>query len=161
MKKSDTISIAEFKSMQKGSNRKEHNKDREYQVCKAVSDYLKLKYPSVIYHFDYAGLNLTRTQAGKMKAIQGDKGFPDLAIYLPKKFIEKGEFKTFAGLFIELKTEETEIYKTDAYRCDTPTTSHIADQIEMLRLLRYAGYKAEFACGTDEAMALIDKYMKL
>jgi hypothetical protein len=36
---------------------------------------------------------------------------------------------------------------------------HICEQFDMLEQLRRRGYKAEFACGFDEAKKIIDEYL--
>jgi len=124
--------------------------NREYQICKDIAQYLRLQYPNVIYHFDLAGLNLSRAQAGMMKSIQGGRGWPDLFI-ANQSF--QGEYK---GLFLEIKTEETKIYKLNGMI----STPHIAEQMEMIKLLFRKGYKAMFAIGFDEAKKQIDGYLK-
>ena len=94
---------------------------KEYTLCKAIATYLRLQYPGVIFHYDLAGLNLSRAQAGMTKVIQGSKGWPDL-------FIARSN-AVYSGLFIELKAEDTKLYKRDG----SFTTPHIAEQFEMLR----------------------------
>lgn len=122
--------------------------DEEYRLCFHVSRYLGLQYPKIVYHFDYAGLNLTKAQAGKMKAIQGGRGFPDLFIAEPR-----GIYK---GLFLELKAEGTNIFKRDG---ETFATPHIAEQSAMIDALSRRGYASSFAVGFDEAKQLIDAYL--
>lgn len=121
--------------------------DKEYQLAKAVSTYLKLQYPDVIFHFDYAGLNLSKAQAGKMKAIQGERGWPDLFI------AERRE--RFWGLFIELKIAGTKLFK----RNGSHATPHIAEQSKMLVLLSEKGYKCRFGIGFDDVKMIIDEYL--
>jgi len=121
--------------------------NREYQICKNIATYLRLQYPKVIFHFDLAGLNLSRAQAGMMKAIQGGRGWPDLFIAEPR-----GEYK---GLFIEVKTEDTKLRKKDM-TCATP---HIQEQWSCIIDLEQRGYMARFAIGFDEAKTIIVEYM--
>jgi hypothetical protein len=120
--------------------------NREYQICKDIAIYLRLQYPKVIFHFDLAGLNLSRAQAGMMKAIQGGRGWPDLFIAEPNS--------NFKGLFIEVKQEGTKLYKKDG-KCSTP---HIQEQEDCVDNLRSNEYAATFACGFDEAKEIIDNY---
>lgn len=122
---------------------------KEYTLCKAIATYLRLQYPKVIFHYDLAGLNLSRAQAGMTKMIQGGKGWPDLFIAFSNR--------NYLGLFIELKAEGTELYKKDG----SFKTPHIAEQFEMLRNLKDSGYMAKFACGFDEARTMIDWYLNL
>lgn len=86
--------------------------DREYEIYKALSTYIKLKYPSVIFRFDQAGNNLSVAQAGKNKSIQKGRAYPDLFIAEPTK--------RFFGLYLEIKKEGEGIYKKDGktFACD-------------------------------------------
>ena len=121
--------------------------NREYQICKDIAIYLRLQYPKVIFHFDLAGLNLSRAQAGMMKAIQGGRGWPDLFISEPKG--------NYHGLFIEIKTDEFKAMKKDG----TYVTTHIEEQVDMLRRLRARLYKTAMAVGFDNCKKLIDDYL--
>lgn len=127
--------------------------DKEYQLAKAVSTYLKLQYPDVIFHFDYAGLKLTKTQAGKMKAIQGERGWPDLFIAEKRNRIDSST--PYNGLFIELKIAGTKLFK----RNGSYATPHIAEQSKMLVLLSEKGYKCRFGIGFDDVKMIIDEYL--
>lgn len=120
----------------------------EYTLCKAIAMYLKLQYPKVIFHFDYAGLNLSKTQAGKMKAIQGMRGFPDLFIYEARGL--------FSGLALEIKPEGTRLYN----RAGEPATDHIREQRDCLLHLNLKGYKTGFVVGFDNFRQVVDMYMK-
>jgi len=124
--------------------------DRHYEICKALSVYIKLQYPKIIYHFDYAGLGLSKAQAGKMKEIQGERGYPDIFISEPRL--------CYHGLYIELKKEGEKLYKKDEI---TPVSDHVKEQIEMIIQLNNRGYKADFAIGFDDAKKKIDKYLNL
>jgi len=121
--------------------------DEEYNLSKAISTYLKCQYPNVLFHFDYAGSNLSKAQAGKMKAIQKEKGYPDLFIPEPRK--------SYHGLYIELKKEGEVLYKINGEL----KTYHLRDQGEMIKKLRERGYKAGWAIGFDEAKEAIDAYL--
>ena len=123
---------------------------KEYNTCKAIAQYLRLQYPNVIFHFDLAGLNLSRAQAGMTKAIQGGKGWPDLFI------AEPGQKFKYHGLFLEIKTEDTKLLNKmrSGY-----ATQHLFDQAMFIDRLQKKGYKAEFACGFDEAKTIIDNYL--
>ena len=123
--------------------------DKEYQLCKQVAAYLNLQYPRIIYHFDYAGLNLSKAQAGRMKVIQGQRGWPDL-------FIAEAR-GSYHGLFIELKAEGTKLFKQRV--SPEYTTPHIAEQAEMLRSLDNKDYETHFAIGFDHVKKIIDDYL--
>lgn len=121
----------------------------EYALYKQVSTYLKYQYPKILYHFDYAGLNLSKAQAGQMKAIQHSKGYPDLVI------LEKRG--GFGCLFIELKPEGTKLYKRDG----SPATPHIGEQIECMMQLDSRGYAVAFGIGFDATAKIITNYLNL
>ena len=124
----------------------------EYILYRHVSYYLRAQYPNVIFHFDSTGLHLTKTQSGQLKAIQGCKGYPDLAILHPVKSEKNG---TYHGLFIELKAEGTKIYKLNG----EPVNPHIAEQLEYLLQLKKKGYAVAFGIGFDNTKRVIDNYM--
>lgn len=123
---------------------------KEYNTCKAIAQYLRLQYPNVIFHFDLAGLNLSRAQAGMMKAIQGGKGWPDL-------FIAEPDWRhDYHGLFLEIKAEGTNLLNKNISGYATP---HLRDQAMIIAGLQIKGYKAEFAVGFDKAKEMIDTYL--
>lgn len=130
----------------------------EYNTCKAIAQYLRLQYPNVIFHFDLAGLNLSRAQAGMMKAIQGGRGWPDLFIAETKSIAEDLETESayYNGLFIEVKKEGTVLWKTKG----GPASDHIREQIDILNDLESKGYKADFGIGFDDCKKIIDGYLK-
>jgi hypothetical protein len=121
--------------------------NREYHICKDIAQYMRLQYPDILFHFDLAGLNLSKMQAGMMKAIQGNRGFPDL-------FIAESR-KGYFGLFIEVKSEGTKLYKKNF----EAVTSHVSEQLEFQDILRIKGYKCDFGIGWDECKLLIDIYL--
>ena len=135
--------------------------NREYQICKDIAIYLRLQYPNVIFHFDLAGLNLSRAQSGMMKAIQGGRGWPDLFIAEPRLVFGATDDLPFGtnynGLFIEVKAEDIRLRKNNG----DPATPHINEQMDCLQDLFNRGYFTVFACGFDEAKELIDSYMRL
>ena len=122
--------------------------NKEYQLCKSITTYLKYQYPDVVYRFDMAGLNLSIAQAGMNKVIQCGKGWPDLFIAEPRH--------PYKGLFIELKAEGVKLLKQDG----SYITPHLQEQSEMLYKLRLKGYWATFAVGFDQAKNTIDSYLK-
>ena len=121
--------------------------NKEYAVCKAIATYLRLQYPSVLFHFDLAGLNLSRAQAGMTKALNG-RGWPDLIICEPSK---TGKYK---ALFIELKAEGTKLYNKKGM----PATPHIDEQVKMIYQLNQRDYYADFGVGLDACIKLIENY---
>ena len=156
--------------------------ESELQV--AVADYLRLRYPNVLFHSDFgSGIKLTKGQAIKQKRQNGGRrGWPDLFVAAPRfsaksaKTIAEikssdnwvaSEGRTIfedelyydieycAGLFIELKKDGTRLHKKDG----SWATDHIAEQAETLQALRDRGYQAYFAVGFEEAKKLIDDYL--
>lgn len=120
---------------------------KEYNTCRAIAAYLRVQYPNVIYHFDLAGLNLSKAQAGMTRAIQHSRGWPDLFIAVPKGI--------YHGLFLEIKASGTKLKKLN----NTFASDHIQEQAARIDDLRNCGYFATFAVGFNEAKNEIDRYM--
>ena len=131
--------------------------ESELQVW--VANYLRIKYPKVIFHSDFgSGIKLTPGQAVKQKRQNGGRrAWPDMFIAEPSPRLIDGSWKyDYYGLFLELKREGTRLYKKDG----TPATPHIKEQAKVLDELRRRGYKAEFVVGFDEAQKVIDGYLR-
>ena len=147
----------------------------ELELQAQVADYLRLQYPNVLFHSDFgSGIKLTPGQAMRQKRLQGGRrSWPDMFIAEPKvRHTTDGEWgiklgwaqlddgtdyyaMMFAGLMIELKREGTRLTKKNGEWAN----EHIAEQAELLHILRKKGFKAEFACGFDEAKKIIDEYL--
>lgn len=125
-------------------------KESDLQVM--VADYLRLKYPGVLFHSDFgSGVRLTPGQAIKQKRQNGgQRAWPDMFIAEPQVVNEV----VYNGLFLELKRERTRLKKKNGEWA----SEHIAEQAEVLERLQFRGYRAEFAVGFDEAKKLIDEY---
>lgn len=97
-----------------------------------------------------AGLFLNIRTAGMNSETQMREGkyYPDMFIAEP--------VGPYSGLYIELKENHQKIYKKDG---KLRKNEHTQGQYKLLRRLRSKGYKAVFACGIDEAMAVIDMYL--
>lgn len=126
----------------------------EYMLAREVSYYLKLQYPDVLFRFDMAGLNLSKSQAGMNKAIQNGRGFPDLVIYAASGNKAENIDNMWKALMIELKPEGTRLKKKD----ESWASEHLAEQAAVHRQLVIKGYYACFACGFDEVDRLIKMY---
>ena len=122
-------------------------KHQEYNLQKAVCNYLNLQYHEVLYISTGTSLKLTMNQAVRNKAIQND-GFkcPDLLILKP--------VYPWHGLFIELKTDN--IFRQNG----NFKSEHIKAQYETIKKLNELGYSAMFAIGFDQAKEIIDGYLK-
>lgn len=139
----------------------------ELELQAQVADYIRLQYPTVIFHSDFgSGIKLTMGQAIKQKRLNGGRrSWPDMFIaeVSTSELYDKHDDSIYDsqrychGLFIELKREGTRIFKKDG---KLVADEHIREQFDMLHDLRARGYAAEFACGFDEAKKLIDDYMK-
>lgn len=126
----------------------------ELDLQAQVADYIRLRYPSVIFHSDFgSGIKLTPGQARKQKRLQGGRrAWPDMFIAEVRTLGDK----YYHGLFIELKRDGVRIYTKKG---PLVADSHIREQFDMLADLRQRGYMAEFACGFDAAVELIDSYL--
>jgi len=122
----------------------------EYDLSVKVSNYLKETYPNVLFHFDIAGLNLTKTQRGKLKAIQGCRGYPDLFLAAPRG--------NYAGLFIELKIETP--WRIDG-TIRASAKDHLKEQEQCLKELKKHGYLSYFAWDLSQIKLIIDSYLKV
>lgn len=132
-------------------------KESDLQV--QVADYLRLRYPDVLFHSDFgSGIKLTQGQAMKQKRQNGGRrGWPDLFIAEPKirpGFEDTWKYESL-GLFIELKKAGTRLKKKDG----TWASSHLEEQNEVLGKLQRKGYSAYFAVGFEEAKDIIDDYL--
>lgn len=132
----------------------------ELELQAQVADYIRLQYPSVIFHSDFgSGIKLTMGQAIKQKRLNGGRrSWPDM--FIAETVIVKrkdGTYEGLSGLFIELKKEGTRILKKDG---TLVSDTHIREQFDMLRDLRARGYAAEFGIGFEDTKKLIDSYMR-
>tara|TARA_R110002073_G_scaffold199542_2_gene358652 strand:- start:7978 stop:8298 length:321 start_codon:yes stop_codon:yes gene_type:complete len=104
---------------------------------KAICRYLDIKYNKVFYNGSAGGMRTYMSVAKKMKQTGYKSGFPDIFIYEPR-----GEY---SGLAIELKVKGN--YASPK-------------QKEVLQLLNNAGYLAKVCTGFDNAIEVIDDYLK-
>lgn len=131
----------------------------ELTIQRQVADYIKWSYPSVIFHSDYgSGIKLTMAQAAMQNRLNGGRrSWPDMFIAEPRTITsEDGTKYTYYGLFIELKRDDVRVFKKNG---ELVANEHIREQYDMLQALYERGYKAEFACGFDEAKKLVDEYL--
>lgn len=110
----------------------------EQQIQMAVVQYLRLRYPDVLFTISPGGLLTNTRVGGKAKRLGYQKGCPDIIIFKPNK--------KYHGLFIELKRD---------------TKSRLQyEQKVWLDKLNELGYKAVCCPGIEEAIAVIDQYFK-
>ena len=132
---------------------------RESDLQVMVADYLRLRYPDVLFHSDFgSGVKLTVGQAMKQKRQNGGRrAWPDMFIAEPAPRCIDGSWNhEWHGLFLELKKEGTRLKKKDG----TWASDHIAEQAKMMVELEKRGYLAKFAVGFEEAKDIIDKYLQ-
>ena len=128
-----------------------------------VCDYLRKNYPNVLFRTDFSsGMKMSPGQAAKHKKFQKSRAWPDLFIAKPEKDIFRDSFsgdkyfEFFAGLFLELKAEDTKLYKKNG---EMVANKHYREQAEMLKKLRSNRYAAYFAVGYDQAIQIITDYL--
>jgi hypothetical protein len=128
------------------------NNKTELAIHRRVCQYLKVNFPNVIFHSDFAaGLHLTEHQASVNKSIQSGAGFPDITILHPSR--------GYHGLFIELKADGTPvILRTGQNKGKLTSNPHIRLQASVLRQLNNEGYYANFAVGYNSAIKIIEWY---
>ena len=122
---------------------------QEDQLSQDVSNFLQLKYPKVIFRFDFAsGLKMSINQSVKHKKLQGDRrGYPDLTIYKSNK--------KYNGLMIELKAVSPFLKDGKTLK----KNQHLKEQDDYLNKLREEGYYATFSTGLGETIEIIDRYL--
>tara|TARA_R110000744_G_scaffold212284_2_gene331282 strand:+ start:154 stop:489 length:336 start_codon:yes stop_codon:yes gene_type:complete len=109
----------------------------EQNLQEALVTYIQLKYKGVLYCASAGGLRTSISQASAMKRAGYVKGVPDLQIMESRH--------NYNGLFIELKTKKGTL------------SPH---QKIWLEDLNHRGYLAKCCKGLEEAMDLIDWYLK-
>lgn len=114
------------------------------QVCQ----YIRQKYPHVIFSSDPSGMYVSMNQAKKLKVLRSHSGLPDLWILEPRG--------GWHGLILELKKEGTELYKKNG---TLRKNDHLEQQQRVLDMLKEKGYYATFSVGYDATISLIDKYL--
>lgn len=108
---------------------------------------MQVNHSEVIFRFDLAAdLKLTIGQAKRNKELHGkfNKSYPDV-------FIAKC-MHGYGGLYLELKKDSKDATVQDS--------QHVRDQDAMHKRLRQAGYKCVFAVGLEEAIEIVDDYLK-
>lgn len=120
----------------------------EDALYEQLAQYLNLKYPLIIYHFDPSGVWTPSFKARNLYGKLNSRAFPDLFIAQPAH--------GYAGLFIELKKEGTVIYKKDG---SLRASTHVAEQMAMLKSLEERGYKALMCVGFTTTQSVIDSYL--
>lgn len=128
----------------------------EEMTHERVVRFIKRDHPGVIFRTDFAaGIKMTIGQASKHKRLQYRRAFPDIFIFKPvERDSVLGPIR-YAGMGLELKAANVKLHKRDG----SWATDHIDEQSKMMHELETAGYFCTFACGYDEACAVIDWYL--
>ncbi len=120
----------------------------EYELQKAVCQYLELQYPDVLFVSTGIPFNLRPQQGARIKAInKREFKCPDLILFEARR--------GYYGLLIELKAKT--IYKKDGTFL---RNEHVEAQFDSIWKLQGRGHRASFAVGFDEAKKEIDWYLK-
>ena len=129
----------------------------EAQLQEQIADYLRLRYPTVLFHSDTASISRLTPYQGQMRKRQngGRRGWPDMFIAEPRGYNTATGQMEVAGLFLELKAEGVRLKKKDG----SWVNEHIAEQAAVLKELEERGYVAKFAVGFFEAKKIIDDYL--
>jgi hypothetical protein len=115
----------------------------------ALCRYIRLQYPKALLFTDLAGVNLTSHKArSKYKQRNPNKGWNDLIIF--QKCDGVG-----SALMLEFKSSKVKL--TAAKVAKDP---HLREQRALHLRLIEQGYYAVFAVGLDEAMEVVDAYLK-
>jgi hypothetical protein len=113
-----------------------------------VAQYLNLKHPDILYHFDLSGLWTSSHKARNLYGRLNRRAFPDLFIYQ-----SVGDYN---GLALEIKKDGVKLYKKDGTLRANP---HHEEQELMLINLKLRGYYAQFTVGYEETVFVIEEYM--
>lgn len=165
MSQQNLLPVKEYKA--KYSVKKKQKKHEE-NLQLAVCNYIRTKYPHVIFNCDIAsGMRMPIYVAARCKKMRSGRGYPDLFIAHPKKQyhgypipvgdddLEEHQPTIYHGLFIELKKEGLRLQNGEF-----PKTDHIKEQQAVLDRLKDVGYIAIMVSGYDEAISVIDEYLK-
>lgn len=126
------------------------NKKKEEKLSIAVSNYIKLQYPNVIFLTDDSGVWLPKGLASIRAKQRSRMKIPDVLILEPKG--------GYHGLVIELKTVDKSPFLKDG---SISRSKHVQEQLQSILHLANKGYYACFGVGFDDCKAIIDNYMNL
>lgn len=121
----------------------------EEKIHIMVCNFIKAKYPQLIFLSDGSGLPLPNGLAAKFAKMKSEPAIPDLHILEPRK--------GYHGLIIEIKKLSATVYLKKG---GVTKNQHIRDQLNMLSRLNDKGYKACMCIGYKETIKAINDYMK-
>lgn len=119
----------------------------EEREQKQLIDYIRLQYPKAVAWSDLNGIRLPIGLATRVKSLKTHRGVPDIFLPEPRH--------SYFGLFLEMKKTGEKLKKKNGdWKSD-----HIAEQAQMIDMLRSRGYAAGFAAGFDQAKHIVDAYL--
>lgn len=128
----------------KYKNRRKKPIPYEYYEQVKVANYIRLRYPNILWTASSAGMWSNMHVGKKYKAMGVKRGCPDIMIFEPRN--------NWFGLFIEMKTAKT--------FCTEKGTLSIYQE-SWINELNKRNYSAAVCYGSDEAIKIIEAYFKL
>ena len=125
--------------------------EQEYDLQVAITDYLRVVFPYIIFRSDLGGVRLSKGAAIKVKRIQKSRGFPDLSIC--------ASMIGYSGLYLELKPSKDDVFIKSRERLINGKASHLLEQCAVLMQLREQGYAADLVFGYTETVDSISEYL--
>ena len=142
------------------------HKQRERAIQLALTGHLRKYHPLVQDFFNdwAAGKWFADTGLRKDRArFSSGRGWADLFIPYPMTHkLADGSEKTFYGLFLEIKKEDTKIYVTDRTTKEKRLAADEQIRIEaaFLERMNSLGYCGLFGVGMDDCTTKLDWYLK-
>lgn len=146
------ITAKEFREMVK-PKRKLKKKLRvsvntEEQDQTAICNYIKVRYPKILYTVDMAGVYIKDPSQRRIHKQRCKRGHPDM-------IIQEWLSDKYCGLAIELKKSDIVINQKAIDK-----SNHLKEQLEYLNDLRERCYIAVFVSGFANAKKVIDLYLE-
>ena len=143
----DFQELEELNSIKKKNKKPKGKRVLEEDEQFKVIQYLKEKYPDVIFRVSIDGVRLPIGILMKMKRSGGlQRSLPDIEIFYPNK--------GYHGLFIEMKVTGRRLKKKNGDWAD----ERLAEQASTIQKLNNLGYYATFADGEIDAIRIIENY---
>ena len=143
----DLYELEELNSIKKKNKKPKGKRLLEEDEQFKVIQYLKEKYPHVIFRVSIDGVRLPIGILMKMKRSGGlQRSLPDIEIFYPNK--------GYHGLFIEMKVTGRKLKKKNGDWMD----ERLAEQATTIEKLNNLGYYATFADGESDAIKIIENY---
>jgi hypothetical protein len=121
---------------------------KEEDMQMALSKYIMLMFPDVIFTAEASGVRTSYVQAAKMKMMRSHGCHLDMIILEPRGL--------YAGLILELKHEDKSPFLQNG---SISKKEHVQAQAAMVNRLKNKGYYSSFAVGLDQGIAIINHYM--